>query len=44
MGIVVVSNAEEADSSTINQLEVYQKVPVIEKIKISPGLIKNVKH
>lgn len=44
MDIVVVSNAEEADSSTVNQLKVYQKDPVIEKVKISPGFIKNVKH
>lgn len=42
--IVVVNNVEEADSSTINHLDVYQNNPMIEKVKISSRAIKIVKH
>lgn len=42
---VLASNADESDRPTINLLEVYQKSPVIAKVKkISPGVVKNVKH
>lgn len=43
MDIVVVNNAEDTDSFTINQLEVDQKDPVIEKVRIAPGIVKKKK-
>lgn len=44
MVTVLLSNAQESDSSTINQLEVFQNDPVIGEVKISPEVVKNVKH